>query len=233
MLSQREVDVVYDLIVEQGVTFKSLQVDLLDHLCCMVESNMEGGRNFQESLSQTVHEFGLNNLGGTQEATIYLLTSKTRKMKKAISLIAILAAILVLTGIAFKINSFPGANQLFTLGVLTCALAVFPGMAYFEFKSTDNSLVKASVLTGYLSGILLSLATLFKFMQWPGAGPLYYIGLFALVLIFIPLYTFKNYRTAENKLFAIAKSLLIISGIAVIWSSYRMIDMTIQQGLAS
>ena len=226
-LSQTQVDQVFDVILQQGVTYGSLQVDLLDHLCCMVESNMDDGSDFQVSLQHSLHEFGLNNLSETQEATLYLLTLKTRRMKKAISLIAIVAALFVLLGIAFKINHFMGANVLFVLGVVLCAAVVLPAMAAFELKNTENGIKRGAIISGYAAGVLLSLATMFKFMHWPGVNVMYYLGLGILVVIFIPMYTLKNYRTAENKLFAIAKSMLIIAGISIIWASYRMIDMSL------
>lgn len=227
-LSQSQVDQVYDVIVTQGVTYNSLQTDLLDHLCCMIEIKMDEGSEFKESLKSSMNEFGLNNLSEVQEATLYLLTLRTRKMKKVISVIAIIAALFVLTGIGFKMNHFPGANILFVIGVVVCAIAIFPAMAVFELKNTDNNVKRGTIISGYTAGTLLSIATLFKFMHWPGFYPLYYLGLGILVLIFFPLFTFKNYRTTENKLFAIAKSMLIIAGVAVIWASYRMIDMSLQ-----
>lgn len=189
---------------------------------------MDNGSDFNESLKQSVHEFGLKKLGETQEATLYLLTLKTRKMKKLISIVAITAALFVLLGIMFKINHWLGANMLFVLGVVTSAVVVLPAMAAFELRTTDNGVKRGTILSGYSAGILLSLATMFKFMHWPGFGVMYYLGLGILVLVFIPLFTLKNYRTTENKLFAIAKSMLIIAGIFVIWASYRMIDLSLQ-----
>ena len=88
-LSQNQVDQVFDVILGQGVTYGSLQLDLLDHLCCMVESKMERGSDFEESLQQSTREFGLSNLSEVQEATLYLLTQKTRRMKKVTSIVAI------------------------------------------------------------------------------------------------------------------------------------------------
>jgi uncharacterized membrane protein len=194
----------------------------------MIESNMDNGDDFNESLKRSIQEFGLSNLLETQEATLYLLTLKSKKMKKNISIIAIVSALFVLLGIVFKFNHFPGANYLFIAGVIACAALVFPGMAFLEIKNTDNNVKRGTVFSGYSAAILLSLATLFKFMHWPGFFSMYYIGLSILVFAFIPMYTFKNYRTTENKLFAIAKSMLIIAGIAIFWASYKMIDLTIQ-----
>jgi hypothetical protein len=227
-LNQNQVNIVHDLLVSQGVSYKALQLDLLDHLCCMVEKKMDNGLEFEESLSLSTHEFGLSNFSEIQEATFHLLTSKLNKMKKVISVIAIVTALFVMMGIGFKIYHYQGAGVLLIMGFLIGALVVFPSMMYFDLKSSNSSVQKGAIVSGYLSGTLLSLATLFKFMHWPGFFSMYSAGLVALIFVFIPLYTFKNYKTTENKLFAVAKSMLIMAGVATIWASYKMVDLTLQ-----
>lgn len=223
-LSQHQVDSIHDLLLTHGVSYESLQIDLLDHICCMVEQKMDDGLDFKASLNMSTQEFGLSKLSEIQEATYHLLSLKLNKMKKAISIVAIITALCVMLGIIFKINHYLGAGLLIAIGFISAAFIVFPGMMYFELKNSSGALQKAATINGYLSGILLSLATLFKFMHWPGFFLLYYTGLGLLAFIFMPLYTFKNFKTTENKLFSIAKSMLILAGVVTLWASYRMLD---------
>ena len=58
MLSEQQIDKIFDLIVDNGVSYESLQVDLLDHVCCMVEQKMEEGKSFGDSLKLAMQEFG-------------------------------------------------------------------------------------------------------------------------------------------------------------------------------
>ena len=225
-LKQNQVDSIFDLLLTHGVSYESLQLDLLDHICCMVEQKMDNGLEFDESLSLSTQEFGLSHLSEIQEATFHLLTLKLNKMKKVVGYIAMLTAASVMLGIYFKMNHWLGASFLLMAGFVLAALAVFPSMMYFDLKNNSTTLQKAATISGYASGILLSLATLFKFMHWPGFFVLYYSGLAILVFLFMPLYTFKNYKTNENKIFALAKSMLIMAGVMTIWASYRMIDMS-------
>lgn len=225
-LSQHQVDSIYDLLLSHGVDYESLQIDLLDHMCCMVEQKMDNGLDFGESLTMSTQEFGLSKLSEIQEATFHLLTLKLNKMKKVVSIIAIITALCVMLGIVFKINHYLGASMLVFAGFVLAALLVFPAMMYFELKNSSSLLQKSATISGYLAGILLSLATLFKFMHWPGFFMLYYSGLGLLVLLFMPLYTFKNFKTTENKLFSVAKSLLIMAGVVTLWASYRMLDLS-------
>lgn len=216
-LNENQVDRIFDLLVDHKLTYEALQVDLLDHICCMVEQKMDNGLDFGQSLTLSTQEFGLQNIPQIQEATIYLLTQKLQKMKKIASLLGIISALLVMGGVFFKINHWIGASIMLVLGLSIIGIIVFPMMGFTDLLKGSNATVKTSVISGYLAGMLLSLATLFKIMHWPGFFLLYYTGLFTLVFVFIPSFTIKNYRTQENKLFAVAKSLLILAGISVFW----------------
>lgn len=214
-LEEAQVNFIYDFLIEQGISYEALHIDLLDHISCMVEEKMDSGKDFDESFSLSIQEFGLSNLAEIQETTIHLLTIKVKKMKKGIGILGITSALSVISGVFFKMNHWPGANLLLIIGLCLVCLVVFPFMAYFDTNNGKNVLQKVGLIAGYLASILLSLATLVKIMKWPAFLQLYYPGLFLLVFVFLPIYTWKNYKTAENKIMAFSKSLLIFAGIAV------------------
>lgn len=216
-LDNKQVQIINDLLVEQGITYEALHTDLLDHMCCMVEENMDNGLDFGQSLTLSVSKFGISNIYQIQENTIYLLTLKLNKMKKTVGISGIISALFVMMGVLFKIQHWPGAGVLLVCGLVLTALFVFPAMAYLDAKAGQSNLYKVHSISGYVSAILLSLATLVKIMHWPGFSMLYYSGAFLLLLVFLPLHTWKNYKIAENKLLAFAKSLLIIAGVIVFW----------------
>ena len=214
-LSEQQIDKIFDLIVDNGVSYESLQVDLLDHVCCMVEQKMDEGKSFGDSLKLALQEFGYKHFSEIQEATIYLLTLKQRKMKKTTGIIGIISSLLVIGGVFFKIMHWPGAGILLVIGLVLIGVIVFPLMATLDINNASSIMKKVTASIGYLAAILLSLATLFKIMHWPGATIIYYSGLSLLVFVFIPLFTIKNYKTAENKIMAIAKSTLILAGVVI------------------
>lgn len=216
-LSEQQIDKIFDLLVDNGVSYESLQIDLLDHVCCMVEQKMDEGKAFSESLNLAMEEFGHQHFSEIQEATIYLLTLKQRKMKKTTGIIGIISSLLVIGGVFLKINHMPGAGIALVIGLVLIGIVVFPLMATLDINNTSGNVKKLTASIGYLAATLLSLATLFKIMHWPNATLIYYLGLILLVFIFIPLYTIKNYKTAENKIMAIAKSTLILAGVVIFW----------------
>lgn len=216
-LDNKQVEIIHDLLVENGITYEALHIDLLDHICCMVEENMDNGLDFGQSLTLSISTFGVSNIYQIQENTIYLLTLKLNKMKKVVGISGIISALFVILGVFFKIQHWPGAGILLVTGLIITALFVFPAMAYLDVKNGQNTIHKLHALSGYISAILLSMATLFKIMHWPGFFELYYPGIALLLLVFLPLHTWKNYKIAENKILAFAKSLLIFAGVLVFW----------------
>jgi len=186
----------------------------------MLESpnfEMDNGLDFGESLTLSISKFGDSNIYQIQENTMYLLTLKLNKMKKVAGISGIISALSVILGVFFKIQHWPGANILLTIGLTLTCVFVLPAMAYLDVKNGPNKLYKLHALSGYISAILLSMATLFKIMHWPGFFGLYYPGIILLLLIFLPLQTWKNYKIAENKILATAKSLLIFAGVLIFW----------------
>jgi hypothetical protein len=216
-LNHKQVDVIYDLVLDHGVSYRELQMDIVDHLCCMVEQKMDSGSDFRESLTLSTKEFGIQTLPEIQEATLYLLTLKLRKMKKATGILGIISSALIMGGVVFKINHFPGAGVMLVLGLALISVVVLPLFAFIEINKQSSQLQKITSFSGIISGALISVGTMFKIMHWPTANIIITTGIILMALVFIPLFTVKSYKTAEFKLLAIAKSMMILSGIIIIW----------------
>lgn len=217
-LTHKQVNLINDLIIDHGMHYDELKDDILDHICCMIEEKMDSGYDFGQSLTLSTKNFGLHNLEDIQETTLYLITLKLRKMKKLTGIVGIISSMLVLAGVLFKINHILGAGILLMAGLVIISVVVLPLFAYLEMAKQNTSLQKITSFTGIISGALVSVGTLFKIMHWPGASAILFTGILLIVGVFIPLFTIKNYKTTEFKLMAIAKSMLIVAGISIVWA---------------
>lgn len=112
---------------------------------------------------------------------------------------------------------WPGAGVLLVSGLTIIGLIALPLFAFIEMKKQSTQLQKFTAFSGFISGALICIASLFKIMHWPGANVLITTGLILMTTVFIPLFTLKSYKTTEFKLIAIAKSLMILAGIVVVW----------------
>mgnify|MGYP006313805075 CR=1 FL=1 len=56
-LSPQQIDYILNDIRARGVKLESLQLNLLDHVCCIVEQNLEADGNFEEFYNATIKTF--------------------------------------------------------------------------------------------------------------------------------------------------------------------------------
>ncbi|MGB0403481.1 MAG: hypothetical protein ACPGEG_05240 [Salibacteraceae bacterium] len=212
LLDQHQVNQVNDALVEQGIGYDELRQDLLDHICCMIEQEINRDKSFEMCLENALETFGKENFKVIEESTLYLLNQKLNKMKKVISVLGLVASVMVMLGVFFKVNHIVGAGVLLVCGVSIISVIVLPLLGYLTFKANSDKQTKTTSLVGYASVILISMGGLFKLMHWPFANILFWLGMGVLVLGFIPLHTLRTYRLAENKLFSLAKSMLVLAG---------------------
>jgi hypothetical protein len=220
LLNEKHINLLHDWLLSNGLDYEELRTDLLDHVCCMIESRMSRGEPFNLAFKNVSSEFDHHELKNTQENTLYLLTLKQMKMKKATGILGIITSAVIITGVSFKLMHWPYASILLILGLASVSIIIMPLMTVIELKNATGVQQKAATIIGFLAAILLSLATMFKIFHWPGFYYLYYSGFTALVLVFIPLYTLRKYRQAENKIMSLSLSLLIFAGILLFWGLY-------------
>ena len=219
-LEDQQVEELHDQLLRWGIAYDPLRDDLLDHLCCMVEYEMNQGQTFSEAVQEALVKFDIYQIQETQEITLHLLTQKQRIMKKVAAITGIIASALAIGGVLFKMMHWPGAEVMLVLGVSLLSVVVLPLMGLIEFKQSNVLRSQYTALIGYISGATLFLGTLFRIMHWPGSSVLIVSGFVVLTFIFIPLYTIKSYQNTDNKMLAIARSAIIISAIAILWGLF-------------
>lgn len=226
-LSDKQVDQIHDLLISRGVSSDLLLVDLLDHICCLVEDFMKDDVPFDEALSQAEKKFGPLGIETTQEATVLFLTLKSRKMKKITSIIGIVGGIITMFATLFKLLHWPGAGMLITVGIILVSLFYLPLSLITNLREKELLRDRITIVGGFLGGSVLSLSALFKIMHWPGFSMLFIVGALLLIIIYLPFKFLKSYRTSDNKLFNVAGLLVILAGIALFFGLYRVNGFTL------
>ena len=221
-LSDKQIDEVHDFLVQRGISSEPLRIDLLDHICCLVEESINNGTPFDAALKIAVKQFGPSGIEATQEATIFFLTLKSRKMKKITSIIGIVGGIITMFATLFKIMHWPGAGILLTVGIVLISLVYLPFSLITNLQEKNDFRDKITVFGGFIGGSILSLSALFKIMYWPGFTKLFVAGVLFLLLVYMPLKFLKSYRSSENKLFNISGLLVILAGVALFFGLYQI-----------
>ena len=82
-LSDKQVSHIRKEVEGSGIQLESLIEDVLDHLCCVVEVKMDGGKDFQVVAKEALVELAPNGLKELQQETVFLLNAhKIIRMKK-------------------------------------------------------------------------------------------------------------------------------------------------------
>ncbi|MDP4224439.1 MAG: hypothetical protein Q8868_14120 [Bacteroidota bacterium] len=171
---------------KQEITYSHLADELIDHICCDVEYEMEAGLNFPEAYWKVRQKIGPRRLKEIQEETLYAVDTKYRHMKNIMKISGTAGAILFGFAALFKIEHWPGAGLMMTLGSILLALIFMPsslGVLWKETKSSKRIILFVS--TFFTTGFFI-FGTLFKVQHWSGAGIL--LGLSAIfgLLLFTP-----------------------------------------------
>jgi hypothetical protein len=224
VLSEEQVSFILDDIKRNGIELEELQLNLLDHICCIIENEMKPGQDFYEFYRKIIPRFFKRELGEIQEETDLLLTFKHYyTMKKVMLYSGTFAAILVVAGSIFKAMHWPGASPLFLLSVFTLSFIFLPIL--FLLKSKEAKVKREKVVLGIATvlGILMSIGTLFRVMHWPGARIIWLGSLAILFFIFLPIYFFGGIRNPETKINTIVSSVLILfaGGLLFLLTSLR------------
>ncbi len=105
-------------------------------------------------------------------------------MKKTVSILGLIGAVIIAVGILFKIMHWPGAGIALTLGALAIAIYALFYM-YQRLQDASKGIEKVYIVIFGISGILMALGFLFKMQHWPGASAFIYAFFAAYVLLVI------------------------------------------------
>ena len=212
-ISDKQIDFISADIKRRGIQLQDLHDNLLDHICCQIENNLEENGDFEKLYSELIKRFYKTELWEIEEETLSLLIFKNFYTMKKVTLISgFISSFLVMTGILFKFMHWPGAAAMLVLGIGSCSLIFLPLLFVLKVKESVDLKNKFIVMVGMFSAICLSLGILFKIMHWPGANFLGITAIVSLIGIFLPVYFTAGIRNPETKTNTIIISLVTSLG---------------------
>lgn len=221
-LKDKHIDYILNDISARGVTIEDLQYNLLDHICCIIENNLEENGDFENFYSQTVKRFFKAELKEIEDETISLIIFKHYyTMKKVMIISGALSVFLLTAGIILKFLHLPGAAIGIMLGILILSFVFLPLMFLLKIKEKQSIKDKLTVAFGAFAGVLISLGTLFKIMHWPFANMMMMSSIIILLTLFLPFYFFTGIRNPETKVNTIVSSVLLISACGLLFTLMR------------
>ena len=100
-LSPDDIDQINRFVRKQEITYSHLPDDLIDHICCDVENEMQNGLDFTEAYHRVIKKMGKRRLKEIQEETLYAVDKKYRQMKNTMKISGIAGTVLLGFGALF------------------------------------------------------------------------------------------------------------------------------------
>lgn len=210
-ITDQQVDFILDDIRRRGVEMEDLQYNLLDHICCIIEQNLEADGDFEGYYQQIITRFYKQQLSEIEEETIQLLTFKNYYgMKKLMMGSGVFSTIAFVVGSFFKIMHWPGASVILVLAFFAFCLIFLPLLFLLKTKESGSKRDSIILGTATLAGILYGVSMLFQVMHWPGARIIWLSTLMLTAFVLLPLYFFNGIRKPEAKTNTIVTSIILV-----------------------
>lgn len=196
MISNEQRTTIKELLVVQGVTFKPLQDEMIDHISCDVEERMAQGLTFGEALQHTMNDIPENHLKHIQIDTMDTI-NKRFALSRWLSYAALVSLIFV---ILFKILHLQFSDELLLLSFALIAISLLSGSlsGINVNREKRGSLRVLAVVTGV---ILLLIGYAFRILHFPGSGAIVPLAVCILIvaLVINTLFVYRN-ATGEGNL---------------------------------
>src|SRR5512133_2112213 len=108
-------------------------------------------------------------------------------MKQKLYISGLVNLFVILAGTVFKLNHFPGAGILLTIGIVSFVLIFIPLALISSYRNSENGSKLLYIFTGITCFVVFT-AMLFKIMHWPFAGIALTIALPFPFVVFLPVF---------------------------------------------
>ncbi len=128
-------------------------------------------------------------------------------MKQKIYILGLVTTLIILCGALFKLEHWPGAAHLITLGMITLVLLFLPVALRNNYRTEGHSKNKILYFITWLTCFVIFIAMLFKILHWPFAGYLLLIALPFPYVVFLPVFLVV---TSKDKNFNIYNTVFVL-----------------------
>ena len=222
-ITDQQIEYILNDIRRNGIEMEDLQLNLLDHICCIIEQELKENDDFERFYQDTVKRFYKHTLREIEDETINLLTFKNYyAMKKVMIASGVFSVSAFIAGSAFKFLYWPGASMLLTLGIGSFSLLFLPLLFILKAREAKGAADKFVVAVGTAVGAMFAIAILFIVQHWPGANTLLFSAIGIAAFVLLPVYFFTGIRRPETKLNTTIMSIILVGIIGLQFTMVRL-----------
>ena len=128
-------------------------------------------------------------------------------MKQKLYILGLITTLIIFLGVIFKIEHWPGAGILLTIGISVLVLLFLPLALADHYRSEESNHSLSLYIVTWLTSFVVFSAMLFKLQHWPFAGLMLSLALPFPYVVFLPVYLTV---TSKNKNFNIYNTVFIL-----------------------
>lgn len=224
-LDKKQVEIIEADVQLAGITFSHLSDDLVDHICCEIESLMDKGQDFKQAYEKVKKQAGISALKKIEESTKLLIDKKYRLMKTTMKVTGIISLIMLGLATVFKIMHWPGSGIGFVLGFTLLFMVFFPLAVFTNFVYANKKKNLFLHIAALIGGMIFMIGVMYKIMHWPGSGVMIMIGYIFILLLFLPtllMVQIKKAKSGKDKfIFILGTFSIIIYGFSNMFKMFH------------
>ena len=120
-------------------------------------------------------------------------------MKKLMKISGVAGTVMLGFAAIFKINHWPMAGILITLGAFVLSFLFLPSALVVLWKETKNQKKLILFISAFIAGVAFIFGMLFKIQHWPGANIAILAGLVTGAVLFVPSLLIQLFGDHEKK----------------------------------
>lgn len=191
VLKADQIKHIEDRVALASIKNKSLTIDILDHICCMIEERLESGFTYKQAEKKAFSQMGILQIQAIEQET-KILTQNKIIMKNRTKIIGLVAIALMAIGFGMKQLHLMGAAVTWGIGVLVAVFGFTLFLTVDRFKYEVSTNAKIVSITGYFGAASFLLGLGLKVLHWPIATDAMIIGGFILLIYFVASNSIKS-----------------------------------------
>lgn len=197
MIHEEHRNIIKDQLILHGLTFKPLQDEMIDHICCDVEERIINGYSFDEALRITMSEIPEDHFKTLQKNAIDTINNRFALSKR----LSTLALGFLLCSVIFKILHLQFTDELLLLSFVLMAVSLIASSVTGIYMNREKN-GALRVLAVIIGVVILLIGYTFRILHLPGADSLILAAETVLIgsLLINTLYVYRNASGEGNLL---------------------------------
>ena len=101
-LSEDHIVFIYEDLKAKGMSIQELVDEMVDHICCLIEPEIEKGISFQNAYNNLINNLGKDTFKNIEHQTLLSTNLKFQNMKKTMFSLGVLGTLLIVIGTLLK-----------------------------------------------------------------------------------------------------------------------------------